>query len=359
MTSVALLTFQETLNFGALLQTYATYKFLKDNGYDCTILNYRNNHIYEREYGYRKIDLSKKDNIIKYLVFHRPQKKKYNDFWRFLKRNTKITKLLCREELETIGDIYDYYIAGSDMIWNLDITESDMSYFLDFVGDTKKKIAYAPSFGNIPNSRDLSSARMYLRQFSKIYLREDVSKDYLEDILDVKIDVVADPTMLISRTEWKEIALHSTMTIRKKYILIYFMDKNREMLKLGKRIAERNNLSIVLIHCGRPIRGVKCLWPTKPEDFLNLIDNAELVITSSYHGLLFSMYFNKAFYYYNTAYKERMNTIVKYFGLDPCEGRATLADLDLPHIDYGNINKKMDDLSKFSAQKLIEAILSE
>ena len=50
MRSIGLITYHHTTNFGSLLQTYALYKTVTQMGYNCKVIDYRNDAVEKREF---------------------------------------------------------------------------------------------------------------------------------------------------------------------------------------------------------------------------------------------------------------------------------------------------------------------
>lgn len=100
----------------------------------------------------------------------------------------------------------------------------------------------------------------------------------------------------------------------------------------------------------------KNVKPLSLEDFLSLINDAAEVITASYHGMLFSIYFNKQFIYFNRAHKSRMNTLARKLQVTECNGEGKDV-LNMPQINYMKVNNAVEDYRSFSIEclkKLLE-----
>lgn len=141
-----------------------------------------------------------------------------------------------------------------------------------------------------------------------------------------------------------------------KYILVYFDNKNGDCIRSAIKIANTKGLKVKNINYGLPVNGVQNVKPLSLEDFLSLINDAAEVITASYHGMLFSIYFNKQFIYFNRAHKSRMNTIARKLQVTECNGEGKDV-LNMPQINYIRVNKAVEDYRSFSIEclkKLLE-----
>ena len=152
MKKIGLITIHDTLNYGSLLQTYALYKAIESLGVEIELIDYKCKAIMDRETTYPLSQCRNIKDIIKSLMWHKAMQKKYENFWSFIKKNMKITKPYTRENVKELNNIFDVFIVGSDIVWGTNITGNDWTYFLDFVDDSKTKIAFSSSIGTKWNS---------------------------------------------------------------------------------------------------------------------------------------------------------------------------------------------------------------
>ena len=145
MKKTATITFQNANNYGALLQTYALNKCLIKLGVQNHVLNYKCNYM-GKPYG---IAALKRKGLIRFLlgiayyIVRLPRRSKFTQF----RSNMHYTKILKRDDLFNLNEKYDFFICGSDQVWNDGISNLDPSFFLDFVNSREKKLSYAASFG--------------------------------------------------------------------------------------------------------------------------------------------------------------------------------------------------------------------
>lgn len=356
MKKVALITFHDTTNFGALLQTFGLYKKLNDLGFDCYILDYKCANIIKREIpGKFSFSFNPKKIAIELLL--KPQfRRRYANMCMFVKLNMfKMTDSYTRETINDVKEIFDIYIAGSDMLWGLDITDGDYSYFLDFVDDKIKKVSYATSIGKREwNIEELEIIQKLLNRFDAISVREETTAQKLLAMGINKCNVVCDPTMLIMPDEWKQYV--SNKYKRGHYVLVYFDSDEGKALRDAKTYAKKNNKDLLFIS-PKPsfLTGARNVFPEQVEDFLSLVYYADMVFTASYHGLLFSLYYHKNFVYYNRQPSYRMQTVASRLKIEDREGHV--ADIDnLSPLDYAEIDKRMNDYRMDSVAFLVNAL---
>ncbi len=151
MKKAAIITFHASHNYGSMLQACALQSTVENMGIDCDIINLRT----ERQRDLYTVFTHRKGAkyIIKNLshfVYYKPLTQKYNNFENFISSNMKLTENEYKtlEELQNADLQYDYYISGSDQIWNPVPADFYWSYYLPFVKNGKR-IAYAPSFGQL------------------------------------------------------------------------------------------------------------------------------------------------------------------------------------------------------------------
>lgn len=348
----AIISFHHTTNFGATLQVFATQQYIESLGIESTILDYRNECIENMEFSKLKLKGLTVKSIVSFLLTHPAQKKKGEALFNFLRCNSKVSSRMNQEELHAIEDKYDFFISGSDIIWCLDKTGNDYTYFLDFVHDSNKKISYASSFGKEPDKNNLEQVSKLLKEYQAVSTREQEGIEIVRNITNKKAVLVCDPTMLLENEIWVRMADAST-AMKSKYILIYFLNLRGKMLDDAKKLAKKWKIDVVVIHCGRPIKGVKTVWPTTPQEFLNLIRNAQVVLTGSYHGLLFSMYFHKIFYFY--ANNMKIKNLVTLFEIEKQDGeKFDINNVCVP--DYENIDLRIEELRSVSREYLRKSL---
>lgn len=348
---VGLLTFHDTNNFGSYLQTYGLYRKIKELGNDCDIIDYQCESIVRREIPKSFEFTFNLRSLIIEILLNPPKRKKYKNLQKFLCQNMTLSERVFRNNISKISDKYDKFFVGSDIVWGLDITQNDTTYFLDFIKDTHKKYAFASSVGNPWNTEQQILIKQYLTEFSDIAVREEESADWIEKLTKKRPYVVCDPTMLLTSDEWTRFV--SDKYRYKKYILVYFPTESS--LKAAKSYSERYGIPCYVINQSLPLKNVININPTTIEDFLSLLFYAAFVCTGSYHGMLFSIYFNKEFAYFNRAHKSRMNTLANKLGVLDRDGMQ----YDISHmksIEYDKVNALATSYRNYSIQILKEML---
>lgn len=358
--NIKTITCHDVYNYGASLQAYALQEYLISQGHNVEIIDYKpdymrvhydfwyvpkNSHYYKMAMNSKLIHFM----LCCYFAPHRfatyGRKKKFDAFKeKFLKCTRRYNSF---EELAADAPVADAYFAGSDQIWNSNLPNGkDPGYFLQFGKENTKRIAYAASFGIPeiqPEHRPLMSK--WLEKFDAISVREKSALNIL-DTLNAKGINVVDPVFLLTKEQWSKFAGEQRM-IKEKYILVYDLDLSNEDLKIeAKRLNALYGYRIVAVN------GLaKCPYAHKsinnagPQEFLNLIKNAEFVISNSFHATSFCVIFNKRF---ATFYKHK--NISRMADLLECVGLKDSLNAQEPKYEYNwdKVNEKLVEMCALS-----------
>ena len=341
---IGILTFWQTEdNFGQLLQCYATQTYLQSLGHETFLVRTINGHSYNPSFKEQCINKLRtayrlyhypwyftKNAVASgiYLLAHGKFRKHVIDlgFESFREHYLHCTKVYTLDELRKNPPQADAFIVGSDQIWNT----TDGIYFLSWAKDETKKIAYAASFGARRSTLDFCQLiAPWLKRFDAVSVREDSGLKICEDAQRKDTVCVVDPTMLLEAADYRKIAKSSVP--HEKYLFIYFLG-TRTMInwKQIHRFAKEKRLKIVYVASQGQVDKFKHTQASIHE-WLALIDNAEYVLTNSFHGTVFTLLFGKKFLTYPVCgvaakMNDRISTLLKPLGLET-------------HIYDGNINK--------------------
>lgn len=303
MKKVGIITFHHAKHsYGAFLQAYATIRSIEKLGYEAEIINYENK--YEQSEIKKSIGLKTKvwhfaNWALRMFVFgglKDPCRSKHNlDL--FYKNVSKRYPTV--SELDTAA--YDILLAGSDQIWSPDVCDGlDPAFFLDF-GKADRRVSYASSVGSCKfTEMELEQISKYLSRFSAISVRELYAAELLEKTCGRDIKVVCDPTLLLSGDQWRAEFKSEFDRFRKKerYILTYFVGGN--INDYWERISGYVKLLKLPVynvqsHSKKYPNVSRSVYNIMPGDLLAYIDNADLVLTDSFHGTAFSINLGKNF----------------------------------------------------------------
>ena len=298
-------------NYGQLLQCYALQKYLRDLGCEPFLIRYNYNSDLRRHFGIKrffklfnpylvirfilhKIDKQKKANI-------REPEREFEQFrQRFLCQSDKMYENF--EDLNINPPHADAYIVGSDQVWNYNYIDALHSvpyraYFLDFGKENVKRFAYAASWGvtELP-IKIKNTLKPLLARFDYIGVREQSGKKLCSQCGRYDAEWVCDPTLLLTAGCYRK--LYNESTIRKpekKFILLYMLNNIFDFdIQNVYDYAAKKNLEVVYVTGNGVVDNRSKFFATIPE-WLWLVDNADYVITNSFHCSVFSTIFHKQF----------------------------------------------------------------
>lgn len=304
MKKIAIVTFQKSYNYGALLQAFATQKVVEKMGFDSELIDYANPDekkenvliSYKKDIGFKNNIKNIVRNVFLFSYFIR----KHN-FEPFFKKMKMSKPLKYDDDLDVFFNHYDSVIAGSDQIWNPVITGGKLEkvFLLDFKANNK--LSYASSCGSYKYKSEKEYIKKCLSDFSVINVREPFLQVQLQNMGIKNVNVVLDPTLLLNRKDWESICFDNFYTdkLKDKYILVYLLQPyNNYCADVLKLLKEKFGYKIVNVGFSlykKKNIDINLLGVT-PERFISLVANAEIVVTDSFHGTAFSVNFNKNFY---------------------------------------------------------------
>ncbi|MBR1979686.1 polysaccharide pyruvyl transferase family protein [Candidatus Proelusimicrobium excrementi] len=265
---------------------------------------------------------------------------------------------------------YDIVIIGSDQVFASYLLPLS-AYYGEFADKDKKVISYAASSDVKvlpPKAENLFKQK--LKRLNKISVREKTLKDYIERITDKKADVVLDPTFLLSKQEWLKIA-NPAVVPNKKYIFCYFLGgKSAWQRKAARAYADKYGYELLhLPYIMQNIRPADIYlkgqgrYDVGPREFISLINGAECIFTDSFHGMAFSINFNKDFYVFNRDDKDGINSMtsritdtLSMLGLTERHIKTQDTVLEKHPINYTHANTILLKQKEFSVNWLLNAL---
>lgn len=329
MKKVGIITFHASHNYGSMLQAYALQQVVLNMGFDCEIINFRTERqkrIYLPDFCQGRIYERFKRLMVQFPYINQLHKKS-SLFEDFLKNNLVLSdrEYTTLEELEQETFHYDYFISGSDQIWNTACLDFDWAYFLPFV-KYGKKIAYAPSMGPCPEYHvtedNLSRIASLLQDYDSLSAREPRTINYIHKLFINSIQIALDPTLLLSSEQWNDL-IENTPIIQGNYIFLYSPKSESfyPTYKLVEDISKRYGIRVVLSRVPKYWCDIK-RWhnfeiraDVGPKEFLNLCKNAKLVCCDSFHAVAFSILLQKPFVVVNGMKDSRIANLLHLTGL--------------------------------------------
>lgn len=319
------ITCHDVYNLGASLQAYALQHYLEEQGHDVKIIDYKPDYL-SGHYRLTNVDNPIYDKpIIKqlYLAAKLPcrlralkRKHAFDDF------TSKYLHLTPRynscEELQANAPEADVYIAGSDQIWNTIFPNGkDAAFYLEFGNVNTKRISYAASFAtpSIATGYEAFVAKE-LKNFDAISIREKSALQLLSSLGRTDGVAVCDPVFLHSKAEWQELTADIS-GISEKFVLVYLTDRSKQIEEIAKSIKKHTGWKILVVGAITQSWADRSLVNAGPLEFVRLINDAQYVISNSFHATAFSLIFEKTFCVVNRAegINERMKSVLDQYGL--------------------------------------------
>lgn len=290
---IGILTFQNTLNYGAVLQSYALFRVLSGDGHEAEVIDYCCPAIEENE-GWSFTPASPK-SLLKYLI-KSPKRASFKSF----RSNISYSPRCGKDNIGDIAKRYDCVVVGSDQVWNPYITHGDTNYFLSFERDPARCKSYAASIGLDRLPQDEPYANL-LSHFSSLLVREETARKEIVRIVprsEPRVKVVLDPTLLLGKREWSCLTGSTSEIAKGSYVLLYAVSDLHRSGEVAKSLANSLGCKVVQI-CQRrdgKVEGAIHLRNASPEEFLALFEGAAATVVSSFHGVCFSLIFEKDFW---------------------------------------------------------------
>lgn len=350
---IGIVSLYDNNNYGNRLQNYAMNKIIKHLNFnpENILINDDNYIVKSRNLLKKFLKINKKTNLdTRFYSFEEFNKNMIDSKCLYGFLNMKMKK---SKSLE-----YRFFIVGSDQVWNPG-NRGINSYLLLKFAEPSKRISYAASISryNFPKKYKKSTSKE-LSKFKAISVREDRGKEIVEELTGRKdVEVLVDPTMLLTAEEWDKVSKKPKMLKTDKYILNYFLgDLSDERRKEIDRVAKENNCEVInILDKNSPF------YECGPSEFLYLEKHAFLICTDSFHSCVFAILYNTPFLVFDREQKNlvsmnsRLDTLLSKFKLENrrCNGKITKKDLTC---DYKEAYKILDK-ERIKADKFLRKAL--
>ena len=351
---IALLNLPYDNNYGGNLQRYALMKALQEMGHDVTYL-------------YLKFDkhnpgiLGKIIFTLKYIVRILLRKKTYN--WKtvifprqtyeakcrltspFVEKYISKTKEIYQvEDLKNFTD-FDVFIVGSDQVWRKEIVKEYLdTMFFDYLPSDRYKIAYSVSLGSDKNelsNDDIDRLGVLYRQFRAVSVRESSALELFNYYGWTTPEAVhtLDPTLLLSAEDYKSLIEKAETKDWDGDMCCYILDRAHEKQSMIDKISQEKGFKPYYLSLSRN---------NSIEQWLKAFADAKYVVTDSYHGLVFSIIFNKPFYLIKNAHRgnARFDSLIELLEIETTQ----------PEQNWSKINLAIQCLAEKSKRFLCEAL---
>ena len=279
MKQVGVITFFDSRNYGAVLQAYGMKYALEKQG--CSVTFIKNKRDMQAAAPENDRRLKVQAALRRRQAALRPPA---GPFAGFAEKYFRIEELYDRHSIDSS---YDFFIAGSDQVWNVEITGFDPFWFLDFALP-KKRFSYAASFGLecLPESW-LPWYRQMLSGFADISVREESGQKIIWELTGREAAICPDPVLLPERQVWEDMTDPA-----KEAVVLYMAEFDAELYRYAKADAAARGLPLTVLNSGKlPIPEETTIC--SPERWLGNIANAAVIYLNSFHALVFSHIFHK------------------------------------------------------------------
>lgn len=357
-------------NYGSKLQALATVKTLEELGFDYEIIEYNKktvgfilkslprflNFVFlndRYDQFQRAIEYKRHPEVLKQINIRQQALWSFDKpFTSHLSKKYKSYSALKKECAEK----YDAVLTCSDQLWSPAALGSGF-YNLMFAPSDMLKVSWASSFGvsKIPWYQ-VSRTKKYLNRIQHISMRENQGAKIVKELTGKSVPVLMDPVFMFDKNKWDAV-VPCEKPKYEKYIFCYFLGSNQNYRKIANELAQKTGLKIVTLrHLDRynaqdESFGDYAPYDVDPQDFLNILRNAEYVCTDSFHGTAFSIIYEKKFIAFDrysnkssNSKNSRIESVCENLGLSDrrYNSGSDIVDMINKDIDYSAVLKKVE-----------------
>lgn len=356
---IGMLTFHQCHNVGAMLGAYALQQTVEGMGYSTEYIDIVSS-VFD-EHGkkaghnlYRRNDELGK----KYKALYRNELSfRWNSFEAFYHSHLHLSpEVEGTENIRKQMEQYKLILVGGDQLWNKNLEVAQDFYYVPYAIDSKR-ISFGTSMGDAEEID--AQNREWLKRFSYIGVREKSAAEYIGRYVRCPVERTVDTVFLLDRTVWERLAV---LPKEKGYIFAYLFC--RDVKQFAYQITELERLSKIyekkIVVCATdgfeerenliPVVGVG------PREWLGYIAQADFVITNSFHGVAFSVVFNKDFLCLDS--DRRKEDLLSDYGLNDRLSRRIEEYGQLEQIDYQRVIN-IQEKQTAKAYEYLEKALAE
>ncbi len=377
MHKIGIMTWYHYRNYGTALQATALYKVISDLGYNPSLIKYMPVGNVLEKMTVKKFFIKGYNWFLSHvfcpMYYHNDVKEKL--FTTYLnERITETEPVISNDDFSKLNKKFDAFVCGSDQIWS-PLNYND-KYYLSFVSDPNKKVAYAPSMGvsEIADPKVKRRITSLLKDFKHLSVREKQGAAIIKELTGRDAKIVLDPTLLLTAEEWDAFAdISSTQKLKRPYIFCYYLGKPSKYKKTVKAAAKKWNMPVYEIPTVRDRGGyAKFPFEVGPSEFVSLIKNASFVFTDSFHGMVFSIIYKIPFAVFERFEKNdprnqnsRIYSIIELLGLqnrmvNVVERERIYNMSEMDYTDpYLSLAKLKEQSLEYLKNSLLDAVKSE
>lgn len=374
MKTIGIITIHKINNYGSVFQAYALQQVCENLGYRAEIIDYNFPNVQHSNNKYAVVEdtLPTEPKWIK-LLFAKDLLQQHKGIARFVAKYQHLSQQTYNspEELRVAPPHYDVYITGSDQLWSPRHCNGDPAFMLHFAPNEALKISYAASIGAKDLPEELRPIyNELLGRYRHIGVRENSGVEVIDRVVGKQAVTVLDPTLLLNRDEWNKIASPKRQ-VKKKYILCYFLNYSFNAFPYVDDLAEymQQQTGYEIVRVARPPHKLKCKHThyrvgASPEEFLALVRDAEMILTTSFHGTAFAVNYGKPVFTVvqdRNAGDSRQVSLMSNLGLD-AQILSTTESFPSKDRFFYNVEQeqsRLEQLRQNSKQYLINALQDE
>lgn len=364
--TIGILTHWSIPNFGAFLQAYALRNVLKKNfpNYEVMQIAYINRVHYKMYYSLEVHEMFKCWYINPHFYIDVIKRifrlKQFIGVSKFKKYYDQIPHSAVFNNKNISKASFDVVVLGSDILWDYSIKfyNNDKPVFGHLM-NYRKIFSYAASFGTVKNNMvHPKYVCEGLKKLSGISVRDENSKQIAKSITNRSVELVLDPTLLWDFCCDRNIVNPNIFD----YVAVYGSYFTEEQIESVKNYAKKNNYKIVFLDSG----GDKCAWcdifidasKISPFEWCGYIKNSSLVMTCTFHGLMFGLIFKKRIVFNPTNFmKDKCSEFLNYLNLGDSLLNNDCFAIQLEYKwDYDKINQKIRS-RRYTSFKFLESML--
>jgi hypothetical protein len=339
---IATLTLPLHTNYGGVMQAYALQKVIEELGYSSELIQLTPS-AFRPAY---KVILSKLKRFLLNSINHKAVLNRNLNFESFIDNEivrTKAIEFSHQLNSQTVQQ-FDAYVVGSDQVWRQDYAGNIESYFFDFVKGNKVLLSYAASFGGDVwgySDKQRKNCLRLAKRFAAISVREIAGVELCQKNLDVNAERLLDPTLLLDIKYYESLITKycSQDSHTSSGVFSYILDMNKIKDTIAMDVANALNTDVKTFN-----KGLKTSQKQNFGEWLKGFKNAEFVVTDSFHGVAFSIIFNKPFIAIGNIDRglSRFETILSVFNLRDrllTKDNANISAIINSDIDYTMVNE--------------------
>ncbi|MCE7650700.1 polysaccharide pyruvyl transferase family protein [Vibrio fluvialis] len=356
---VGIVTFHNAHNYGAVLQAYGLKRKLELMGFESEFIQDENDSVGKKYSLYPSL---KNKSLVSYLkswvrlvIDFRIRKLRHDGFDGFIKKYLPVYSLSSGKRN------YSSVVLGSDQIWNFDITKGMQNIYFGIDNNivTDNVFSYAASMGKgMTKDNFTENFKKKLCKLNHIGVREKSLGEIIKSEFNIDYTLNLDPTLLLGKSEWDRLTINDIN--QDKYILVYEVEKNINTESVVNFMADKLGLKVKVISSKlNKSSDPKDISTASPEEFLSLFKNATFVVTTSFHGTVFSIINEVPFFTikFNNGIDLRSSGLLSSVGLESRHINS-ISDIQLIDIDYSLVTIKLNEMRSTSENYLYNALRS-